>query len=82
MAGRMLSHAKDLAGQIEFGVLLATQQIPSRSMLDELLFLHAVAFEEYGKSAEISAKLGESPDAAARVLVANTILNLDTALNR
>ena len=47
-----------------------------------LLALHADARAAYAETPEESAKLGPSPDAAALVLVANTLLNLDSALNR
>jgi hypothetical protein len=51
-------------------------------MLGELAALHSAARAEYEKTPEESAKLAASPDSAAFVLVANTILNLDSALNR
>ncbi len=82
MAGRMASHAADPNGQLAFGVLLATQQEASPQMLEELSKLRVSARAEYEKDPGESAKLGATPDAAALVLVANTILNLDSALNR
>jgi hypothetical protein len=82
LARRMASHAADLPGRLAFGVLLATQQAASPEMLDELASLHADVRAEYEKAPAESAKLGATPDAAAGVLVANTILNLDSALNR
>jgi hypothetical protein len=44
--------------------------------------LHVAAKEDYVRSPELSSKLGSTPDESALVLVANTILNLDSALNR
>ena len=51
-------------------------------MVDELAALHADCVADYQKNPAESAKLAETPDAAALVLVANTILNLDSALTR
>lgn len=82
LAKRMETHTTDPRGQLAFGVLLATQQEAAPAMLDELAALQADAKAEYEKTPAESAKLGPNPDAAARVLVANTILNLDSALNR
>ena len=81
-AKRMESHSADLAQRIGFGVLLATQQTASSTMLEELVALHVAAKEDYVRSPELSSKLGSTPDVSALVLVANTILNLDSALNR
>ena len=44
--------------------------------------MHAAARAEYDKQPAEAAKLAADPEAAARVLVADTILNLDSALNR
>jgi hypothetical protein len=82
LAKRMESHSADLNARLAFGVLLATQQAASPEMLDELAALQSAARAEYEKTPEESAKLAASPDSAAFVLVANTILNLDSALNR
>jgi hypothetical protein len=82
LAKRMESHTADPRGQLAFGVLLATQQEATPAMLDELASLLSDAKTEYEKTPAESAKLGPNPDSAARVLVANTILNLDSALNR
>lgn len=82
LAKRMASHPADLPGQLGFGVLLATQQAASAEMTGELASLHAAAVADYQKAPDESAKLAETPQAAALVLVANTILNLDSALTR
>jgi hypothetical protein len=63
-------------------VLLATQQTAAPAMLDELVALHAAATAEYDKTPDDAAKLGATPAAAALVLTANTLLNLDSALTR
>jgi hypothetical protein len=82
LAKRMTDHAPELRAQLAFGVLLATQQTASPAMLDELAALHAAATAEYDKTPAEAAKLGATPIAAALVLTANTMLNLDSALTR
>lgn len=82
LAKRMRAHGADPGGQLSFGVLLATQQPADPGMLKELTELLENLKSEYAKNPAESAKLGATPDEAALVLVANTILNLDSALNR
>jgi hypothetical protein len=82
LAKRMTEHSPDLRAQLAFGVLLATQQTAAPAMLDELVALHAAATAEYDKTPDDAAKLGATPAAAALVLTANTLLNLDSALTR
>ena len=82
LAKRMETHTADPRGQLAFGVLIATQQEAQPAMLDELAALLSDAKADYEKTPAESAKLGPNPESAARVLVANTILNLDAALNR
>jgi Protein of unknown function (DUF1549)/Protein of unknown function (DUF1553)/Planctomycete cytochrome C len=82
MAKRMREHASDLPAQLAFGVLLCTQTEASSEMIRELAALHADVKSEYAADPELSARLGSTPDEAALVLVANTILNLDSSLNR
>jgi hypothetical protein len=81
-AKRMSAHSPGLESQLEFGMRLATQQSATPEMIAELASLHADATAEYEKSPAESAKLADTPAAAALVLVANTILNLDSALTR
>ena len=82
LAGRMRSHSPELPAQLAFGVRLATQQTASPAMIAELVSLHADLLKEYETTPAESAKLAETPAAAALVLTANTILNLDSALTR
>lgn len=82
LAKRMASHPADLSGQLAFGVLLATQQAAPPAMTGELAALHAACVSDYRAAPAECAKLGDTPEAAALVLVANTILNLDSALTR
>jgi hypothetical protein len=51
-------------------------------MIAELAKLHADATADYQKNPAEAAKLADSPSAAALVLTANTLLNLDSALTR
>ncbi len=82
LAGRMRGHSAELPVQLAFGVLLATQRTASPEMVAELVSLHADLLEGYEAAPAESAKLAEGPSAAALVLTANTILNLDSALTR
>jgi hypothetical protein len=82
LAKRMAVHSADPAARYAFGMLVATQQPASPEAIKELSELHADARTEYAKSPDISSKLAADPDGAALVLVANTILNLDSSLNR
>jgi hypothetical protein len=82
LAGRMRGHSPELPAQLAFGVRLATQQTASPAMIAELASLHADLLKEYATTPAESAKLAETPSAAALVLTANTILNLDSALTR
>ncbi|MEO5713519.1 MAG: PSD1 and planctomycete cytochrome C domain-containing protein [Luteolibacter sp.] len=82
MAKRMSARSADPAEQLAYGVLLATQQDAPPAMIAELASLLADSTGEFEKSPAESAKLGETPAAAAMVVVANTILNLDSALTR
>lgn len=82
LAKRMAEHAGGLRGQLARGVLLVTQQAPSAAMLDELAALHAAATADYQNAPAEAAKLAATPEAAALVLAANTLLNLDSALTK
>lgn len=81
-AKQMTAHSPDLPKQLAFGIERCTQQTASPAMLVELEKLHADAMASYQQAPAESVKLAESPAAAALVLTANTILNLDSALNR
>ena len=82
LAARMSAHAAELPARLAHGVLLATQRKADPALIAELTALHADATRDYAADPALAAKLGADPAAAALVLVANTILNLDTALNR
>lgn len=82
LAKRMLDHSGDLSEQLKYAMLLATQRQVTPDVLAELENLRNDALAEYRNSPEESKKLADSPEVAALVLVANTILNLDAALTR
>jgi hypothetical protein len=82
LAKRMIAHSVNLSEQLAFGVLLATQKAASSPMVDELASLHSAALSDYQADPAGSSKLAAAPETAAMVLVANTILNLDSALTR
>jgi hypothetical protein len=82
LARRMHGHAGELPAQLALGVQVCTQRLATAEMIAELSSLHADLVEEYRRSPAESAKLGESPELAALVIVANTILNLDSTLTR
>lgn len=82
LAARMAAHSPVLAGRISYGIRICGQRDATPRVLDELSALHADALAAYTADPKLAAHLGDSPDAAALVLVANTILNLDSSLNR
>lgn len=82
MAKRMAAQSPDLRARLAFGHLLATQQEASPATLDDLAALHRDASADYAKNPDLATKLAPDPDSAALVLTANTLLNLDAALNR
>ncbi len=82
LAKRMAASSAELPAQLALGVLLATQQSASPTMIEELVSLTNATAADYQQAPDQSAKLAETPAAAALVVVANTILNLDSALTR
>ncbi len=82
LAKRMAAHSRDPVERLAFGVLCATQQTASPDMIRELSALLSDAAADYLQQPSESAKLAGNPEDAALVLVANTILNLDSTLTR
>ncbi len=81
-AKRMMEAGPDLRIQLAHGYRMLTLRDADPGVLDTLAKLHADAKKDYESNPGESAKLGETPDEAALVLVANTLLNSDIALNR
>jgi hypothetical protein len=81
-AKRMTEAGSDLRSQLNHGYRLINLTDAPGYAIETLTQLHADAGTEY-KSDPASAKhLAESPEQAALVLVANTLLNSDIAMNR
>ncbi|MGA0899691.1 MAG: PSD1 and planctomycete cytochrome C domain-containing protein [Luteolibacter sp.] len=82
LAKRMRAHSETLAEQLSHGMLLATQDVADDTVIKELKTLYIDAARDYKQHSEEAKHLADSPEQAALVLVANTILNLDSALTR
>lgn len=82
LAGRMAKDGGSVKRQIERGCRLLTLDKPPRMMIDSLAKLYEGALADYRADKETAARLGETPEKAALVLVANTLLNLDSSLTR
>jgi hypothetical protein len=81
-AKRMSSAGADLPTQVMQGYEWLTLQEAPQSVLDALIRLHADAMTEFVANPQEMKKIADTPSAAALVMVANTMLNLDSALNR
>jgi len=81
-ARRMMEAGPALRERLAHGYRLLTLRDADAATLETLASLHADARAEYERTPDESAKLAPSSDEAALVLVANTLLNSDLALNR
>lgn len=81
-AKRMKGSAAELPAQLSSGYEWLTLQQAPASVIDALQRLHADAVAEFTRQPAEMLKLGSTPSEAALVMVANTMLNLDSALNR
>ncbi|MBL9136520.1 MAG: PSD1 domain-containing protein [Verrucomicrobiales bacterium] len=81
-ANRMEVVADTPAGQIQYACRLLTLEPPPRSVVDALLKLYQGSLDEFRSDPASADKLAPTPERAALVLVANTLLNLDLALTR
>ncbi len=72
----------DLRKQIMRGCELACGSAPDNKSLTALLDLHQRSLARYEREPELAKKLAATPADAALALVANTILNLDSALTK
>jgi hypothetical protein len=82
LATRMEKSAATPEQRISFGAQLLTLDAPSPTMLDTLTRLYRSAIEEYESDPATREKLASTPERAALVLVANTLLNLDPFIVR
>jgi len=82
MSSRMGSEGGSLRQKIERGCRLLTLDDPPRTMVNSLVKLYDGALADYRADMDAAAKLGATPEQAALVLVANTLLNLDSSLTR
>ena len=67
---------------IERGWRVLSLERPAEEILDSLTRLYEGAVQDYQKDRAAAARLGGTPEKAAMVLVANTLLNLDSTLTR
>ena len=82
LAKRMASHDPGLIQQLAHGWRIVTQRDPDPGILDTLPRHRADTLAEITADPGDSAKLDPDPAQAALVLVANSLLNSDAALNR
>lgn len=82
LATRMEKDGGSVKRQIERGCRLLTLDKPPRAMIDSLVKLYDGALADYRADKDAAAELGDTPEQAALVLVANTLLNLDSSLTR
>lgn len=81
-ANRMEAVGDSPLDQIRYACRLLTLDTPPRSMVETLHQLYRGSLEDLQKDPASADKLAPTPERAALVLVANTLLNLDTALTR
>jgi hypothetical protein len=81
-AKRMSEAESDPAARLAWGYRMLTLKEPDPEVLAVLESLHADAVAEYEQSPGEASKLAPTAAGAALVLVANTLLNSDVALNR
>ncbi len=82
MAERMQQAAPTPREQIAAGAKWLTLADPPAALVDSLAALREKALASYQAYPETAKKLAPTPEQAALVLVANTLLNTDLALNR
>jgi len=82
LAMRMAGAGPEVAAQLAFGYRLLMLAPPSTEVLGTLERLHADGLAAYQAGEADPAHLGASGEQAALVLVANTLLNMDAAMNR
>jgi hypothetical protein len=81
-AKRMSGSASELPAQLMQGYEWLTLQQAPQAVIEALCRLHADASAEFAREPKEMQKLAPTPWEAALVIVANTMLNLDSAINR
>ena len=82
LAGRMENGGGALEEIITRGCRLLTLDPPPKPMVRSLTKLYEGALADYRADTAAATQLGATPEKAALVLVANTLLNLDSSLTR
>ena len=67
--------------QLSYGYQLTTFQKPTAQTVSTLLELYQTLQKQYATDKNFT-KLAPSPEAAARVVIANALLNLDAAITK
>ena len=73
-------HPASLEDQIAFGFELTTQRPIAEKTLEVLIRLHQQLKSSYRN--EQFVPLGKTPEQAASVMIANTLLNIDEAITK
>jgi hypothetical protein len=81
-ANRMEAAGETPAARIQYACRQLMLEPPPRAMVDSLLRLYRGALEDFAADPTPADALAPTPERAALVLVANTLLNLDLALTR
>ncbi len=82
LARRMREGGGDDRAIVARGCQLLTLEQPPEAMVAELTRLYQDASRDYAADPADASKLAKTPEEAATVLVANTLLNLDRAMTR
>jgi len=82
LAGRMEAAGGSPRERIEAGCRRLTLDAPGSDLVSPLVNLYEGALADYRNDRSAAAHLGATPERAALVLVANTLLNLDPFLTR
>lgn len=81
-AKRMEEGGGATADKLSRGYRLLLLEDPAGEILDVLVRLHDEALEEYRQAPADASRMAETPELAALILIANTLLNMDAALVR
>ncbi len=71
-----------IRGAIAYGFKACTARTPTKAEVDRIEKLYATLRLRYTKQLDEAKKLGGTPDAAARTMIANVLLNLDETVTK